>query len=335
MPLDADTILERDCLKLLVQPYLLNPTTIGVGGSVRILNGCEVKAGKITKINFPTNWWARFQTLEYSRAFLNGRIGWNALNSLPLISGAFGLFKKEAVVEVGGYSHESLGEDMDLVLRLHRHFRLKKRKYRLDFVSDANCWTEVPDNYAILKKQRVRWQRGLFDCMWENRKLLFHPRSGGVGWGSMPFLLFMEGCSPIIEIFGYFFFVICYYYNLISFTGALVFLLLSISSGFLLSIFSILLEEIAYQTYPKKRDLFKMIYSSFVENFGYGQIHSIWRLEGIIKWLFNADKSWGTMTRSGSWDTSAEEENEAIRESSVLEPRPQGTKSKGIVEENN
>lgn len=305
MPLDADTILERDCLKLLVQPYLLNSSTIAVGGSVRILNGCKVKDGHLQEINFPDNWWARFQVLEYSRAFLNGRVGWNTLDSLPLISGAFGLFKKEAVVEVGGYSHTSLGEDMDLVLRLHRHFRLNKKKYRIDFVADATCWTEVPYSYSILSKQRVRWQRGLFDCIWENRKLMFHPRSRGVGWGSMPFLIFMEGFSPFIEIFGYFFFVICYYLGLISLEGTLAFLFLSISSGFLLSVFSVLLEEIGFQAYPKKRDMYSMIWCAFVENFGFGQLHSVWRLQGTIMWFMNTKKSWGLMTRSASWNESA------------------------------
>lgn len=301
MPLDADTILERDCLKLLIQPYLQNPETIAVGGTVRILNGCKVTDGALTEINFPKKWLARFQVLEYSRAFLNGRVGWNHFNALPLISGAFGLFKKQAVIEVGGYSHKSLGEDMDLVLRLHRHFRLNGLPYRVDFVCDPACWTEAPDTFEVLKKQRVRWQRGLFDCLWENRKLLFHPKSGWVGWGSVPFLFFLEGLSPFVEVFGYFFFAFMYYFGMINVEGTIVFLLLSIFTGFLLSTFSILLEEAIFQTYPKKKDLYMMILCSFVENFGYRQIMSWWRLEGSIKWILNTDSSWGAMTRNASW----------------------------------
>lgn len=301
MPLDADTILERDCLKLLIQPYLQNPETVAVGGTVRILNGCKVRDGALSEIKFPKNWLARFQVLEYSRAFLNGRVGWNFFNALPLISGAFGLFKKDAVVEVGGYSHESLGEDMDLVLRLHRHYRLKKIPYRVDFVCDPACWTEAPSTFAVLKKQRIRWQRGLFDCLWENRQLLFHPRSGGVGWGSMPFLLFLEGLSPVVEVFGYFFFIFMYWVGMINATGTIVFLLLSIFTGFLLSTVSILLEEAIFQTYPNKNDLYRMILCSFVENFGYRQIMSWWRLEGTVRWILNTESSWGAMTRSGEW----------------------------------
>lgn len=303
MPLDADTILERDCLKLMVQPYLLNPDTVGVGGNVRILNGCEVQDGQLTKIGLPKNWLALFQVLEYTRAFLSGRVGWNYFNALPLISGAFGLFKKEAVIEVGGYSHKSLGEDMDLVLRLHRHYRLNQKPYRLDFVVDPVCWTEAPETFGVLKKQRVRWQRGLFDCLWENRKLMFHPKGGPVGWTSFPFLLLLEGISPIIEVAGHLFFVFCYFLGLISGEGVFAFFLLSFGTGFLLSISSILLEEITFRTYPRKTDLLILIFAAFVENFGYRQMQSFWRLEGIIKWLLRTESSWGTMTRNASWST--------------------------------
>jgi len=304
MPLDADTILNRDCLTLLVQPFVLNADTIGVGGNVRILNGCSVESGYLKKVNLPKNWLALFQMLEYTRAFLTSRVGWNRLNSLPLISGAFGLFNKEAVIKVGGYSHKSLGEDMDLVLRLHRHFRLNRIPYRLDYVADPVCWTEAPETFAVLKKQRVRWQRGLFDCLWENRKLLFHPRAGGVGWLSFPFLLFLEGISPLIEVAGLCFFVFCYFMNLINYEGALAFLLLSFGTGFFLSVAAILLEETTFRTYPRKKDFWIMLGGAFVENFGYRQMVSIWRLEGTIKWLLRTKSSWGTMTRNASWSDS-------------------------------
>jgi cellulose synthase/poly-beta-1,6-N-acetylglucosamine synthase-like glycosyltransferase len=301
MPLDADTILDRDCLTLMVQPFLLNPETIGVGGNVRILNGCSVDGGNLTHIRLPKTWLGLFQLLEYTRAFLTSRVGWSYMNSLPLISGAFGLFKKTAVVKVGGYDHKSLGEDMDLVLRLHRHFRLQGIPYRLDFVADPVCWTEVPETFSILRKQRVRWQRGLFDCLWANRKLLFHPKSGGVGWLAFPFLLFLEGVSPIIEFAGIPLVIGCYFAGLINAEGALAFLILSFGTGFLLSVSSILLEETTFRTYPAKRDLWIILLGAFLENFGYRQLNSFWRLEGIIKWLLRTKSSWGAMTRNASW----------------------------------
>ncbi len=301
MPLDADTILERNCLKLMIQPYLLNSDTIAVGGTVRILNGCKVEDGLLTEINLPNKWLALFQVLEYTRAFLSGRVGWNYFDALPLISGAFGLFKKEAVIEVGGYSHKSLGEDMDLVLRLHRHYRLNNLPYRVDFVVDPVCWTEAPEGFSVLKKQRVRWQRGLFDCLWENRKLLFHPKAGLVGWGSFPFLLFLEGISPVVEVAGHVFFIVCFCLGLVSSEGAISFLILSFGTGFLLSISAILLEEITFQTYPRMKHLLVLIFGAFIENFGYRQLMSVWRLEGIIKWILKTESSWGTMTRNTSW----------------------------------
>lgn len=315
MPLDADTILERGCLRIMVQPFLLNPETIAVGGSVKILNGCSVEGGFITKINLSKNWLARFQILEYMRAFMSGRVGWSALDSLPLISGAFGLFNKEAVISVGGYSHKSLGEDMDLVLRLHRHYRLNKRPYRIDYTPDAACWTEVPESFNVLKRQRVRWQRGLFDCMWENRKLLFHPRSGGVGWGSMPFSLFLEGLSPIIEVGGQIFFILCFFFGVLNYEGALVMLALSLCTGFLISITALVLEEIVFKTYPRTSQLWMLCLISFVENLGYHQLMSIWRLEGTIKWIFRTKTSWGTMTRVATW-------NAAPTETKKLPPLP-------------
>ncbi len=304
MPLDADTILNRDCLTLMVQPFLLNPDMVGVGGNVRILNGCRVENGYLTNVALPKKWLGLFQVLEYNRAFLTSRVGWNSLNSLPLISGAFGLFRKEAVIAVGGYSHKSLGEDMDLVLRLHRHYRLNDLPYRISFVADPVCWTEAPETFSILRKQRVRWQRGLFDCLWENRKLLMHRKSGGVGWLAFPFLLFLEGISPLIEVVGLLFFVFCYAFGLINTQGAAAFMLLAFGTGFLLSIASLLIEELSFQTYPRKRDIWTMILGSIVENFGYRQLNSIWRLEGTVKWILRTESSWGTMTRNASWSTS-------------------------------
>jgi cellulose synthase/poly-beta-1,6-N-acetylglucosamine synthase-like glycosyltransferase len=335
MPLDADTILDRNCLKLMVQPFLLRPETIAVGGNVRILNGCMVEGGFITDINTPKNWLAKFQILEYTRAFLTGRVGWNFFDALPLISGAFGLFNKEAVVKVGGYSHKSLGEDMDLVLRLHRYYRVENPKpYRVETLVDPVCWTEVPETFAILKKQRVRWQRGLFDCLWENRKLLFHPRSGLVGWGSFPFLLFLEGISPIFEVFGMCFFFFTYFLDLVSYEGALAFLLLSFGTGFLLSLSSILVEELIFQTYPKTKHLWILVLGAFLENFGYRQLMTLWRLEGTIKWILRTKSSWGVMTRSAAWAAPAPTKPQPAKIENLQLPNPQGATEQPIEVKN-
>jgi cellulose synthase/poly-beta-1,6-N-acetylglucosamine synthase-like glycosyltransferase len=300
-PLDADTILERNCLRLLMHPFMLHPDMVAVGGNVRIANGCEVTDGFLTKVALPRNWLALCQILEYLRAFLTSRVGWTELDSLPLISGAFGLFHKESVIGVGGYEKKCLGEDMDLVLRLHREFRLNKRPYRISFVADATCWTEVPESREVLKKQRVRWQRGLFDALWANRKLLFHPRSGGVGWLAFPFLLFLEGLSPVIEVGGMLFMIVCWFCNLLSLESALAMLLLSFGTGFVLTIACLLVEEMCFHTYPKPQHILVLFAVAFFENFSYRQLQSLWRLEGTYRWLVGSEFQWGEMTRQGSW----------------------------------
>lgn len=301
MPLDADTILERECLNLLVQPYLFDPKMVAVGGNVRIANGCQFKDGLLVKVGLSRNWFALCQTLEYLRAFLTSRIGWSAINSLPLISGAFGLFHKETVVEIGGYFHQTLGEDMDLILRIHRELRLKGRPYSVTSVADSACWTEVPESLAVLKKQRVRWQRGLFDSLWLNRKLLFHPKSGGVGWLSFPFLLFLEGISPIIEVGGLIFMFACWIFGYWSWSGFLVMMFFAFGTGFVLTIACLLVEEVCFKTYPKIRDVLLLFVVAFLENFGYRQLQSFWRLEGTWKWIKKDEFKWGDMTRVASW----------------------------------
>ncbi|HEX8196385.1 MAG TPA: glycosyltransferase [Pyrinomonadaceae bacterium] len=301
LPLDADTILERDSLRLMVQPFLENPHTIATGGSVRIANGCEVSGGYLTRVGVPGNLIALFQIIEYFRAFLFGRVGWSAINALPLISGAFGLFHKESVISVGGYRHDTLGEDMELVLRLHREFRLKGKPYRITFVADAACWTEAPESLKVLKRQRVRWQRGLMESLSMNRQLFFHPKSGFLGWLTLPFLLIFEGLSPVIEVGGYVAMLFCFIFGFISLKAFAAFMLLAIGLGLLLSFTSILLEEISFRTYPKTKHLLVLFGGAILENLGYRQLNAFWRLEGLIRWLMKSEAKWGNMTRTASW----------------------------------
>ena len=302
-PLDADTILERNSLKLLIQPFLEDPHTVGVGGTVRIANGCEVSGGFLGQIGLPTNLLALFQIMEYLRAFLFGRVGWAALDALPLISGAFGLFHKESVVAVGGYKNDSLGEDMELVLRMHRHFRLHDIPYRITFVADAACWTEAPESLGVLRRQRVRWSRGLMESLSLNRELLFHPKSGALGWLALPFLLFFEGFGVVIEVLGYAAMIFGFAFGLISLESFATFMLLAIGLGLLLSFTALLLEEIAFHTYPKIRHLFVLFAVAIIENLGYRQLTTLWRFEGLIRHWRGDEAKWGEMTRNTAWQT--------------------------------
>jgi cellulose synthase/poly-beta-1,6-N-acetylglucosamine synthase-like glycosyltransferase len=304
-PLDADTIMQSDSLKLLAQPFLEDSRTIAVGGNVRIANGCQVSRGFLTRISTSQNYLALFQTLEYLRAFLFSRVGWSALDALPLISGAFGLFRKESVITVGGYLRNSLGEDMELILRLHRHYRLAGIPYRIGFVADPACWTEAPESLRVLKNQRVRWQRGLLESLSLNRQLLFHARSGILGWIALPFLFVFEGFGPLIETSGYVVMLVALISGAISWEAFGAFLLMALGLGILLSTTAVLLEELAFHTYPKTRDLLRLIAVSVLENFGFRQMTLWWRVIGCYRWLRNSNSHWGEMSRTASWQKPA------------------------------
>lgn len=218
--IDADSILERNSLQRVIEPFLEDPSTIATGGTVRIANGCQVREGYLTQVGLPRNPLALFQIVEYLRAFLFGRMGWSALNGMLIISGAFGVFKKDVVIEIGGYRTDTVGEDMELVARLHRHMRQQKKPYRICFVPDPICWTEAPEDLKTLKNQRVRWQRGLSESLSKNISLLFHPKGGFVGWVAFPFMILFEWLEPFIQVVGYSLTIAAYFLGLIS--GAII-----------------------------------------------------------------------------------------------------------------
>ncbi|MEK7726240.1 MAG: glycosyltransferase family 2 protein, partial [Nitrospirota bacterium] len=244
--IDADSILQRDSLRLAAQPFLDDPHTIACGGTVRVANGCEVKNGFLTKVGLPTNILALFQIVEYLRAFLFGRLGWSPINAMLIISGAFGLFHKDTVIGIGGYRHDTIGEDMELVVRLHRHMRLAGKPYRITFAPDPICWTEAPEDLTTLKNQRIRWQRGLCESLAKNLDLLCHPKGGAVGWLAFPFMALFEWLGPVIEVFGYVFMTVGFILGFISFHVWFVLLLAAISLGILLSVSAFFLEEMSF-----------------------------------------------------------------------------------------
>jgi cellulose synthase/poly-beta-1,6-N-acetylglucosamine synthase-like glycosyltransferase len=201
--MDADSLLERDALTRIVRPFLEDTTTIAAGGIIRIANGCRVESGTLTSVRLPTSWLARLQVLEYLRAFLAGRMGWSALNATLIISGAFGLFRRSLVVEVGGFATDTVGEDMELVIRLHRYCREQGIPYRIEFVPDPVAWTECPESLRVLGRQRDRWQRGLTEALLRHRHMLLNPRYGIVGMLSYPYFFFLEMLGGAIEMAGY------------------------------------------------------------------------------------------------------------------------------------
>jgi len=301
--IDADSVLQRDSLRLVVQPFLNDPRTIASGGTVRPANGCEVENGFLTKIGLSTNPLALLQTVEYLRAFLFGRLGWSPMNAVLIISGAFGLFHKDTVVEVGGYRRDTVGEDMELVVRLHRHMRLTRKPYRITFVPDPICWTEAPEDLTTLKHQRIRWQRGLCESLIANIDLLCHPRGGAVGWLAFPFMVVFEWLGPVIEVFGYVVVSAGFVIGFVSFQIWLTLVGAAVSLGMLLSVSAFVLEEISFHTYSNPQHVSLLLLGAILENFGYRQLNSVWKLIGLYRFLVRTRATWGTMVRKASWQT--------------------------------
>jgi cellulose synthase/poly-beta-1,6-N-acetylglucosamine synthase-like glycosyltransferase len=295
---DADSILERDSLQRVAQPFVMDARTVASGGTVRVANGCEVLGGFLVKRGLPHNALALFQILEYLRAFLFGRMGWSPLNAMLIISGAFGLFRKETVVSAGGYSTKTVGEDMELIVRLHRHLRGSGEPYRIAFVPDPICWTQAPENLKALRSQRVRWQRGLSESLVTHFRLLFGRRGGVVGWIAFPYMVVFEWLEPVFTLMGYGFLAGASLSGSISPIATMEFLAAAIGLGIMVSTSALLLEEVSFHIYPKPKHVAVLFLIALAENFGYRQLNSLWRLTGLVKWVSRRKAVWGNMMRT-------------------------------------
>ncbi len=299
---DADSLLEPGSLFAVVRPFLEDESTLATGGIVRVVNGCRVRHGRVVEVSTPRRALTLFQTVEYLRAFLGGRVAFSFMNALLLISGAFGLFKREAVVEVGGFSRSTVGEDMELVLRLHHRARRERRPYRIVFVPDPVCWTEVPDTLKILHRQRNRWQRGTVESLSAHKSMLLNPAYGVVGMFAMPYFVMFEMLGPVVELLGYLLTLIGLGLGIVSVEVALLFFLVSVIFGILLSVGSVLLEDMTIRRYPAPKDVAKLLAASVLEGFGYRQLTAIWRTKGLVDAL-RGKTGWGVMTRRGFGST--------------------------------
>lgn len=303
--MDADSLLEPEALTRIVRAFLEDASTVAAGGVIRIVNGCKVRSGIVEEVRLPRNFLARIQVLEYLRSFLAGRMGWDALDATLIISGAFGMFSRRHVVEIGGYLHDTVGEDMELVVRLHRHCREKGEKYRVAFVPDPVAWTECPENLEVLGRQRDRWQRGLVESLWRNRVMILNPKYGRIGMLAAPYYFFLEVLGPVIESLGYLTFVAALVLGRASTAYVLAFLAVAFALGISLSFAAVGLEELSFRRYPKMRDLTTLLVIAVVEIVGYRQLSIWWRLRGMIS-KFRGASAWGAMERKG-FSTSDEE----------------------------
>lgn len=298
MACDADTIIEKDALKRMIRPVLMRNNTIACGGTIRVVNNCVVESGNVKKVVYPKNYLAAIQTVEYLRAFLFGRLGWNRLGGNLIISGAFGLFNRQVVVEAGGYRSDTVGEDMELTVRLHRLMLEKQQPYRIDFIPDPVAWTEVPETAKVLSRQRERWHRGLIDTLWRHRSMMFRFDFGNIGIVAYPFFVFGEALAPVFEVLGYFGVILGLYFGVINIPFAILFFFVAWGLMLILTFFSIFMEETSFRKYNQQNDIYKMFLYAILENIGYRQMTVFYRLKAFWK-FFKKDKQWGDMQRKG------------------------------------
>ena len=296
---DADSLLEPDALLRAVQPFLEDPEhVVAVGGTIRVANGCTVRAGRVVAIGLPAHPLPLFQSIEYLRAFLMARVGWSELRALTLVSGAFGIFRRSVAIAVGGYSHGIVGEDLEIVVKIHRYMRERGAGYRVPFVPEPVCWTEVPETLAVLGRQRIRWQRGALETFFKHARMLFNPRYGRIGFLVFGNMLLLDVVGPVVEVAGYLLIPAFWALGMISWAYLVAFLALTFVFGVFISVGSLILEEIELRRVPRARDLLTLTAAAILENFGYRQLNNVWRLIGHWRFLRGV-QGWGQMTRTG------------------------------------
>ncbi|NHN31938.1 glycosyltransferase family 2 protein [Paenibacillus agricola] len=302
--IDADSMLEKDALIRLVQLYMENPEQhIAIGGNVRIANGSTIQDGRVTKHHLSNKWLPAVQYVEYMRAFLGARIGWSALNGLLIVSGAFGLFRKDYVIQVGGYEADCPGEDMNIVMKLHRHMLQQELPYRILFCPDAVCWTQAPDTLNVLGAQRRRWIRGNIWNMLHFKSLLFVPKYKLIGWLAMPYTILYETLSPFIKLSGLAALLAYVLMDMTQLPILLAFLGINLIIGLVFTTGSLIIEEIAFKRSVQTWDIWRIIGYSIIMALGYDQLNALWKLQGHVDYL-RRNNNWGTMVRR-SWKEDA------------------------------
>ncbi len=300
---DSDSLLERDALLRIMVPVLADPKhVVGVGGIVRILNGSEIQGGQLLRVRLPRKSIEVIQVIEYLRAFLIGREAWAQGNMMMIISGAFGLFRTDLVRAVGGYRAKAIGEDFDLVARLHRHLLEKGLEYRIQFVPDPVCWTEAPSDLKSLGRQRARWQKGLLDTLLPNVDMLFRPRYGRIGSVALPYFWVFELLAPVIELGGIVTILLAAALGALSRDFFIQFIIFGYAFATVISLGAVLQEELTYKRYNDWRDVARLISYCFLEHFPYRQFHMVWRLQGLWQYM-RGDVSWKPLQRKGLQST--------------------------------
>lgn len=296
--IDADTLIERGALVRLARPMIIDDSVVATGGTIRPVNALATRNGQVLDVTVPRNMLAGIQVVEYLRAFLLGRLGLNRLGGNLIISGAFGLFRREPMLDAGGWLHDTVGEDMELVVRLRRLGYEQNGPSGVVFVPDPTAWTEVPESWGVLGRQRDRWHRGLTDTLWRHRALIGNPKYGAMGLVVFPYFVLVELLAPVVEALGLVILAASLAVGLIDRSFAILFFALAVGIGLVLSVATLLLDQASFMRFRRPRDLALLVWWSVAENLGYRQMTVYWRLRGLWKYL-RGRSDWGAMTRKG------------------------------------
>lgn len=297
--IDADSVVDPHGLLNLAMPFIEDDRVIATGGTILTAHTLQQTSSYVSiQNNIPFTWLGMIQTVEYIRAFFIGRLGWDYLNCDPIISGAFGLFKKSLVIKVGGYATKTIGEDMELNLRLQSYCKQNRIPHVVKLLPVPVCWTEPPSDMQTLANQRIRWNQGLSESLWIHRNMIFRSWAGSLGMIGLPYFLLFELLAAPVELIGY----LCIFTGI--FLGVYnpyaigIFISLTIVFGCILNLTAVFVDQITFKKYKTVRDVFYLILGSCLEHFGFRQLHLIWRITGIVRWL-RGKQSWGDMKRKG------------------------------------
>ena len=299
--IDLDCLLEPNALLMMVEPILQskNKKVVAVGGVIGAANDSEVVKGKFITAKAPQNFFAKTQIVEYVRAFIFGRTAWNSFNGMLLISGALGLFERETLIAVDGFSPAAVGEDMDLVMKMHKHCKEHRIPYRIDFVPYPLCWTEVPEDPVILASQRNRWMRGTIQCMIKFRKMFLNPKYGVIGLISYPYWLVAEMLAPVLEFIGLLFIIVLTIYGIINWAFAITLFILLYLLSLINSISALLVYYLNFKRYASYSDLLTLIKTAALEPILYHPKAIWWGLRGHWDYFVRKKRGWGIMRRVG------------------------------------
>jgi cellulose synthase/poly-beta-1,6-N-acetylglucosamine synthase-like glycosyltransferase len=319
---DADSVLDPDALLSVAKPIGDDPLRVAAcGGVIRIANGCRVIGGRVVDVRMPRQWLVRVQVVEYLRAFLMGRTGWSRLGGLVVISGAFGIFRRDLVVRIGGMAHDTIGEDAELVVRLHHHLRMRGEDYRVVFVAEPVSWSEAPARLRVLGRQRRRWHRGIAEILGKHRGMILNPRCGRIGLVALPYYVVFELLAPFVELAALVLVPLGLWAGAVDVGFAWRFALVAYGYGLLVSLVSLFIEEVSFHRYPRWSDLLRGVAAAVVENIGYRQLLAFWQVAGALSAWRGRTAEWGSMQRAGFDPPPGDPERPAL-ESTGLSPGP-------------